>query len=141
MLTIRLRRIGKKNQPSFRIVVVDKRVSASAGKSRDEIGFVDRINKKMGLNKEKAAYWLSKGAQPSPSVRNIFIEQELLKGKKIAVHAQPKKKEGGAEPEKPAVAATTEKPAVAEPEKVEVSSEPEKPVTSAAEPAAPAPIV
>ncbi len=104
MLTIRLRRIGKKNRPSFRIVVADSRVSASAGKACDEIGFVDRINKKIDLNKEKAAHWLSKGAQPSLSVRNIFIDQKVLEGKKIAAHAQPKKKEGAAETPKAAPA-------------------------------------
>jgi len=96
MLTIRLHRVGKTNQPSFKIVVVDKRVSAAAGKFREEIGFVNRLAKKAELNKERAAYWISKGAKPSPTVNNILISQKIITGKKMPVHAQPKKKEEGA---------------------------------------------
>ncbi len=116
MLTIRLRRIGKKNQPSFRIVVADKRVSASAGKFREEVGFVNRIAKEIKLNKERIAYWMSKGAQPSPAVHNILIAQKVVEGKKIAVHAQPEKKEEDAK----TAAKTEEQP------KAEVKTEPEK---------------
>lgn len=97
MLTIRLRRVGKKNQPSFRIVVADKRFSASAGKFREEVGFVNRIVKEIKIDKEKIVYWMQKGAQPSPAVKNILIDQKVIEGKKIALHSQPKKKEGAPE--------------------------------------------
>jgi len=106
MLTIRLHRVGKTNQPTFKIVVVDKRVSAAAGKFREEIGSIDRVAKQLKLNKERVAYWLSKGAQPSPTVNNIFVSEKLISGKKVAVHAQPKKAEGAAQAA-PAAAAKT----------------------------------
>jgi len=96
MLTIRLHRVGKTNQPMFKIVVVDKRVSAAAGKFREEIGSINRVSKQMKLNKDRAVYWISKGAQPSPTVNNILIAEKIIKGKKIAVHTQPKKAEGAA---------------------------------------------
>jgi len=96
MLTIRLHRIGKTNQPSFKIVVVDKRVSAAAGKFREEVGSVNRVTKQTKLDKNRIVYWISKGAQPSPTVNNILVAQKIIEGKKIAVHAQPKKKEGAA---------------------------------------------
>jgi len=96
MLTIRLHRVGKTNQPTFKIVVVDKRVSAAAGKFREEIGSIDRISKQTKLNKDRAVYWIYKGAQPSPTVNNILIAEKIIDGKKIAVHAQPKKTEGAA---------------------------------------------
>ncbi|MFA6376755.1 MAG: 30S ribosomal protein S16 [Candidatus Paceibacterota bacterium] len=96
MLTIRLHRIGKKNQPTFKIVVVDKRISAAAGKFREEIGSIDRISKQTKLNKDRVVYWISKGAQPSPTVNNILIAEKIIEGKKVAVHAQPKKAEGAA---------------------------------------------
>jgi small subunit ribosomal protein S16 len=104
MLTIRLHRVGKTNQPSFRIVVADKRFSAAAGKFREEVGFVNRVLKQVNLNKERINYWLSKGAQPSPTVANLLIAQKITSGKKIAVHKQPKKKEGAAVPATPAQA-------------------------------------
>lgn len=91
MLTIRLHRIGKTNQPSFKIVVVDKRISAAAGKFCEEIGSINRVNKQTKIDKDRANYWLSKGAQPSPTVNNIFISEKIISGKKIAVHAQPRK--------------------------------------------------
>lgn len=93
MLTIRLHRIGKTNQPSFKIVVVDKRRSAAAGGFREEIGTINRLTKQIKLNKERVTYWISKGAQPSPTVNNLLVSQKLIEGKKIAVHKQPKKKE------------------------------------------------
>jgi ribosomal protein S16 len=98
MLTIRLHRIGKRNQPSFRIVVADKRFSAAAGKFREEVGFVNRVGKEIKIDKEKIVYWMQKGAQPSPAVKNILIDQKIVEGKKTALHCQPKKKEGADAP-------------------------------------------
>jgi small subunit ribosomal protein S16 len=94
MLTIRLHRIGKTNQPTFKIVVVDKRTSAAAGKFREEVGSINRVAKQVKLNKEKITYWISKGAQPSPTVNNILVSEKIIEGKKIINHAQPKKAEG-----------------------------------------------
>ena len=106
MLTIRLHRIGKTNQPSFKIVVVDKRVSAAAGKFREEVGSINRVTKQVKLDKEKIVYWISKGAQPSPTVNNILVKEKIIVGKKIANHSQPKKKEGAATPAAAVPAAT-----------------------------------
>ncbi len=111
MLTIRLHRIGKTNQPSFKIVVVDKRRSAAAGSFREEIGTINRLAKQIKLDKERVAYWISKGAVPSPTVNNILVSQKLIEGKKIAVHKQPKKKEGKAAPAAGATPAAAAKPA------------------------------
>jgi small subunit ribosomal protein S16 len=96
MLTIRLHRIGKNNQPSFKIVVVDKRKSAASGSFREEVGSINRVAKQVNLNKERVAYWISKGAQPSPTVHNLLVAQKLIVAKKIANHSQPKKAEGTA---------------------------------------------
>ncbi len=102
MLTIRLHRVGKTNQPSFKIVVVDKRISAAAGKFCEEVGAINRVTKKTNINKERINYWISKGAQPSETVHNILVSEKVIEGKKIAVHAQSKKKEGAAEAVAPA---------------------------------------
>ena len=93
-----MHRIGKTNQPSFKIVVVDKRKSAAAGRFNEEVGQVNRTTKAIKLNSERIAYWLKQGAIPSPSVHNILVSNKLIEGKKIAVHAQPKKDEKATAP-------------------------------------------
>jgi small subunit ribosomal protein S16 len=91
MLAIRLLRIGKKNQPSFKIVVTDKRKSPRAGRFVEVLGFSNPLTKKMGIKKDRVEYWLKVGAQPSDSVRNILIENKIIEGKKIAVNKKSKK--------------------------------------------------
>ncbi len=108
MLTIRLHRIGKTNRPSFKIVVVDKRTAASSGKFHEQVGSLDRIDKQLKLNKEKIVHWMSKGAKPSGAVYNILVDQKIIEGKKAALHAQPKKKEGEDKPAAPAAQAKPE---------------------------------
>ena len=85
MLAIKLKRIGKKGQPSFRIIVGEKR-SKTSGRFVDDIGWLNPITKKYAVNKELAMRWLGAGAQPTDTVYNLFIKSSLLKGKKRAVH-------------------------------------------------------
>jgi small subunit ribosomal protein S16 len=100
MLVIRFLRVSKKNQPSFKIVVVDKRRSSKSGRFLEEVGFYNPLTKEKVLKAERIKYWLSKGVQPSPTVHNLLIKEKILEGKKIPVHKKPKKKEEKAVPEK-----------------------------------------
>jgi small subunit ribosomal protein S16 len=84
MIVFRLSRTGKKKQPYFRLVVQDKRTDPWS----PAIEIVGNVNPRMEkkdavLDKERVAYWLSKGAQPSPTVRNLFIDLGLMEGKKV----------------------------------------------------------
>ena len=54
MLRIRLFRIGKKHQPSFKIVVVDKKRAPKGGRFVDELGFINPLTKEKSVDKEKA---------------------------------------------------------------------------------------
>ena len=72
MLTIRLTRKGKKNQPFFRVVVVDKRRSASGGRSIEEVGFVNPLTKQKSFKKERILQGLKRGARPNAKM-NIFL--------------------------------------------------------------------
>ena len=103
MLTIRFTRKGKKNQPFFRVVLVDKRRSSKGGRAIEELGFVDPLKKRKSLEKERILYWISKGAQPSDTVHNLLISEKIIEGKKIHV-AKMKK---GAETAKASVAQTS----------------------------------
>jgi len=93
MLTIRLTRKGKKNQPFFRVVLVDKRKSSTAGRAVEDLGFVNPLTKKRSFNKERIQYWMSKGAQPSETIHNWLVEEKIIEAKKIHVSKLSKKKQ------------------------------------------------
>ena len=91
MLTIRLTRKGKKNQPFFRIVVIDKKRSSKGGRAVEELGYVNPLTKKNSIKKERALYWLSVGAQASPRVHNLLVAEKIVYTKKIKVFNISKK--------------------------------------------------
>jgi len=86
MLVIRLFRTGKKNQPSFKVVVTDKRRPPRAGRFVEEVGFYNPLTKEKILRGERIKYWLSVGAKPSDTVYNLLIKEKIIEGKKIPAH-------------------------------------------------------
>ena len=70
---IRMKRVGTKNLPVFRIVVADGR-SPRDGKFIEEIGTYQPLKKgdNFTLNMDRAKYWISKGAQPSDTVASFI---------------------------------------------------------------------
>jgi len=102
MLVIRLFRVGKKNQPSFKIVVTDKRKPPRGGRFVEELGFYNPVKKEKVLKPERIKYWLSAGAKPSDTVYNLLVSEKIIEGKKIDVHKKAKAKaEKPAPEEKP----------------------------------------
>jgi small subunit ribosomal protein S16 len=93
MLTIRLTRKGKKNQPFFRVVVIDKRRTANGGRAVEDLGYVDPLTKKRSFNKERILYWISKGAQPSASIHNLLVSEKIIEGIKVKITNISKKKQ------------------------------------------------
>ncbi len=117
MLVIRLFRVGKKNQPSFGLVITDKRKSSTKGRFIEEVGFWNPLTKEKVLKGERIKYWLSVGAKPSATVYNLLISEKVIEGKKIPKHKKPKKKEGekpSAAPAKPAAEPPASTPASTE---------------------------
>lgn len=80
MVTMRLTRIGSKKRPYYRIVVIDKR-RARNGRFLEVLGQYNPIASpvQMEINSERALYWLSKGAEPSETVRSILRKKEVIK--------------------------------------------------------------
>ena len=115
MLVIRLFRVGKKNQPSFKIVVTDKRRPPRAGRFVEQVGFYNPATKEKVLKQERVRYWLSVGAKPSKTIYNLLVSEKIIEGKKIPVHKKAKEIEeekpieAPAVPEKPAETASVEK--------------------------------
>jgi small subunit ribosomal protein S16 len=84
-VSIRLRREGAKNRPYYKVVVADSR-SPRDGKFIEVIGTYDpkKPGQNSSLNVERAEFWISKGAQPSDTVRSL-----IKKNKKMAATAEP----------------------------------------------------
>ena len=84
-VSIRLRREGAKNRPYYKVVVADSH-SPRDGKFIEVIGTYDpkRPGHNSSLNVERAEYWISKGAQPSDTVRSL-----IKKNKKMTTVAEP----------------------------------------------------
>ena len=85
MLMIRLQRVGRKNEPHFRMVVAEKTTSPR-GKSTEVVGFINPKTKEKSLKQDRILYWISKGAQVSDTVHNLLVSNRVIKGKKIAKH-------------------------------------------------------
>ena len=77
MLRIRLRRVGAKKHPSYRIVVADSRAPRD-GSFVDQVGHYDPMTDPptIVLDDEKVKDWISKGAQPSEPVQRILRKRE-----------------------------------------------------------------
>ena len=80
MVKLRLKRMGKKGAPFYRIVAADSR-SPSDGRFIEQIGTYNptKAEEKVTLDKELAKKWLSNGAQPTDTVRSILSHEGVLK--------------------------------------------------------------
>ena len=100
MLIIRLIRTGKKNAPSFRIVVVEKTAPPKSGKFLEILGNYNPRLKELNLKKDRIEYWLSQGVQTSAAVHNLLVNQGIIKGPKIKKKIRIKKKKEAKREEK-----------------------------------------
>ena len=85
---LRLQRTGKKHQPSYRIVVADKKVKRS-GNVIEVLGFYNPLTEPATIKVDQARFdhWLSVGAQPSEPVRRLILGQKRkrMKNKKKVI--------------------------------------------------------
>lgn len=80
MVKLRLKRMGKKGRPFYRIVAADSR-SPRDGRFIEEVGTYNPIanENQVTLNKELVMKWLGNGAQPTDTVRSILSKQGIMK--------------------------------------------------------------
>ena len=76
---IRLARLGRKKQPFYRIMVSDNRAPRD-GRHIDLVGYVNPLQspREVRLDREKAIFWLNKGAIPTQTVHSIFSHEGIL---------------------------------------------------------------
>ena len=79
MVKIRLKRMGMKKKPFYRLVVTDSR-SPRDGRFIEEIGYYNPVSEpvEMEINHERAKYWLGVGAQPTDTVRALLKKGGVL---------------------------------------------------------------
>ena len=79
MVKIRLRRMGAKKAPFYRIVVADSR-SPRDGRCIEEIGYYDPTKEPsvIDIDGEKAKKWIANGAQPTDTVRVLLKKKEII---------------------------------------------------------------
>lgn len=83
MLAIRLQRVGRKHDPSFRITVQDsKRAPTKAGGIVEYLGSYNARKGAPQINGDRAKHWISVGAQPSDTVHNLLVDAKVIDGPK-----------------------------------------------------------
>ncbi len=129
MLTIRMQRTGRSGNAMFRVVVQDARQTPTSGKVVELLGSYNPHAKTLRVDKEKAAFYLEHGAQPSPRAARL-LQAEGMKLPKWVVLSDGKQgklrnpeKLRRNRPVEESAAPASETPAV--PETTEVAVEPE----------------
>ena len=96
---IRLKRIGRRGQPSYRVVVVDEAKSRNS-QVIEELGFFNPIEDKFDINTAQALDWLKKGAQPTPTTRDMLSKLGVMRQwHEIRQGLEPTQPEATASPE------------------------------------------
>lgn len=125
MLKIRLQRVGRKHEPSFRLVLTDSKNSTKSGRYLENLGNYDaRRGEKSEFKSDRITYWVSKGAQLSGTVHNLLIDKKVVTGKKINVLPLKKAIVKDVPAEAPAPAPTAPAPTPAEPTEAPVEPTP-----------------
>lgn len=82
MLSIRLQRIGRKNEAAFRLVLTDSKNSSKSGKFKEVLGSYTVKSDNISFDTDRVKHWIGHGAQPSDTVHNILVKAGVVEGKK-----------------------------------------------------------
>jgi small subunit ribosomal protein S16 len=77
MLKLRLKRIGRKRSPSYRLVVMEN-TTRRDGRPVEEVGYYDPISKNYKFESDKIKKWLNYGVKPTETVSNLLRKAEIL---------------------------------------------------------------
>lgn len=91
MLKIRLQRQGKRGYASFAVIVTEH-TRGPTGPALERLGWWNPHQNRCVVNRERLKHWLERGAQLSPTVHNLMVEQKLVQAEKVRVW-KPKRKE------------------------------------------------
>jgi small subunit ribosomal protein S16 len=89
MLRIRLRRVGRKHDPSYQLIVAEKGRGPQTGDYVEKVGTYDARSDEYELKGERIEYWMSEGAQPTDTVHNLLVKAGIVEDE--TVNPLPKK--------------------------------------------------
>jgi small subunit ribosomal protein S16 len=133
MLKIRLQRVGRKHEPSFRLVLTESKNSTKSGRLTEVLGNYDPRKSLEAFKVDRVKYWVAQGAGLTGTVNNLLIKKGIIRGKKVHVGTDNVVKEKPVEEKAPA---KTE-PAESTEEASQASSEEAAPAPEAPSEAAP----
>lgn len=90
MLRIRLRRVGRKNDPHFQIVVTP-RTNATKSDYLEKLGWFDPITKQIQVDEVSLKKWLDNGAKPTNTVAKLLVGKKIKHKHIVYIPAKPKK--------------------------------------------------
>ena len=90
MLKMRLQRVGRTHEPSFRLVLTDSQNSTKSGRFKEIVGSYDPRKTNESFNTERIKYWLSQGAIPTITVHNLLVTHKIISGSKMNASPAPK---------------------------------------------------
>ncbi len=82
MLKMRLQRVGRKHEPTFRLVLTDSKNSTKSGKFLEILGSYDARKTTDLLKVDRIKHWLGKGIMPTDTVHNLLVTHKILDAKK-----------------------------------------------------------
>jgi small subunit ribosomal protein S16 len=82
---VRLQRTGRKNDPSFRVVLTDSKNGPKSGKFKEILGTFNPKSGEINFKADRIKYWISVGAKTSDTVNNFLVDKKIITGKKINV--------------------------------------------------------
>lgn len=85
MLKIRLQRVGRKHEPSFRLVLTDSKNSTKSGRFAEMLGSYDPRKSIESFKADRIKHWLSQGAGLTGTVNNLLVKNGIIRGKKVHV--------------------------------------------------------
>lgn len=123
MLKIRLQRVGRKHEPSFRVVLTDSKNGTRSGRFAEILGSYDPRKITESLKIDRIKHWLSMGALPTATVHNLLVKKGIVRGKKIHTSEDFVVKEAPVVEEAPAPAEEVSAPVAEETPSPEAPSE------------------
>ncbi len=82
MLKIRLQRIGRKNEPAFRMVVIDSKNAPQSGDFLEILGSYIVKSDTINLKNDRIKHWIKNGAQVSDTAYNMLVDAKIVEGRK-----------------------------------------------------------
>ena len=85
MLKIRLQRVGRIHEPSFRLVLTDSKNSTKSGRFKEILGSYDPRKSVDAIKADRVRHWLAQGAAATGTVHNLLVTHKIIDAKKINV--------------------------------------------------------